>query len=247
MNQLYGTFCRVWAAGGQATFSTTSLEGIVTAKLEVKLGQPTRARPGAPPPHLRTAEAFAAQHQAPASGAARRPRHRGPSAKAKSRARAAAYQAAKAAAAAAQESESKSTPATPGPGEAPSTPAPNAPLASSKPLNVLPSPPASDGQRLVVSVGKGERLPSFSQLDGQNDAISSASSSAEVEDDIPLLVMGGVRGADCSFSKRYATPPARVRHPVRGLSRFDEARRDRKDVYMYVNAKSDYTWVSKPD
>ena len=138
LNQLYGTFCRVWAAGGQATFSTTSLEGIVTAKLEVKLGQPTRARPGAPPPHLRTAEAFAAQHQAPASGAARRPRHRGPSAKAKSRARAAAYQAAKAAAAAAQESESKSTPATPGPGEAPSTPAPNAPLASSKPLNVLP-------------------------------------------------------------------------------------------------------------
>ena len=219
----------------------------MTAKLEVKLGQPTRARPGAPPPHLRTAEAFAAQHQAPASGAARRPRHRGPSAKAKSRARAAAYQAAKAAAAAAQESESKSTPATPGPGEAPSTPAPNAPLASSKPLNVLPSPPASDGQRLVVSVGKGERLPSFSQLDGQNDAISSASSSAEVEDDIPLLVLGGVRGASCSFSKRYATPPARVRHPVRGLSRFDEARRDRKDVYMYVNAKSDYIWVSNPD
>ena len=48
LNQLYGTFCRVWAAGGQATFSTTSLEGIVTAKLEVKLGQPTHARPGAP-------------------------------------------------------------------------------------------------------------------------------------------------------------------------------------------------------
>ena len=123
----------------------------------------------------------------------------------------------------------------------------NAPLAAPKPLNDLPSPPASDGQRLVVSVGKGERLPSFSQLDGQNDAISSASSSAEVEDDIPLLVMGGVRGASCSFSKRYATPPARVRHPVRGLSRFDEARRDRKDVYMYVNDKSDYTWVSNPD
>ena len=228
--------------------TTTSSEGKVTAKLEIELGQPTGARPGAPPRHMSSAS----QHQAPASGAARRPRHRGPSAKAKSRARAAAYQAAKAAASvavvsAAQESESKSTPATPGPGEAPSTPAPNAPLASSKPLNVLPSPPASDGQRLVVSVGKGERLPSFSQLDGQNDAISSASSSAEVEDDIPLLVMGGVRGASCSFSKRYATPPARVRHPVRGLSRFDEARRDRKDVYMYVNDKSDYTWVSNPD
>ena len=118
--------------------------------------------------------------------------------------------------------------------KATSTPAPNALLAAPKPLNDLTSPPASDGQRLVVSVGKGERLPSFRQLDGQNDAISSASSSAEVEDDIPLLVMGGVRGASCSFSKRYATPPARVRHPVRGLSRFDEARRDRKDVYMYT-------------
>ena len=186
-----------------------------------------RARPGAPPPHLRTAEAFAAQHQAPASGAARRPRHRGPSAKAKSRARAAAYQAAKAAASvavvsAAQESESKSTPATPGPGEASSTPAPNVPLAAPKPLNVLPSPPASDGQRLVVSVGKGERLPSFSQLDGQDDAISS---SAEVENEIPVLVLGGVRGACSSFSKRYSAPPARVRHPVKGLATFDEARK----------------------
>ena len=59
--------------------------------------------------------------------------------------------------------------------------------------------------------------------------------------------MGGVRGASSSFSKRYATPPARVTHSVRGLLRFDEARCDRKDVYMYVNAKSDYTWVSNPD
>lgn len=231
--------------------TTTSLEGIVTAKLEVKLGQPTGARPGAPPPCLRTAKAFPFQHQAPASGAVRRPCHRGPAAKAKSRARAAAYQAAKAAAAvasvsAAQESESESTPATPGPGEAPSTPAPNAPLAAPKPLNILPSPPASDGQRLVVSVGRGERLPSFSQLDGQDDAISSPSSSAEVEDDIPVLVLGGVRGASCSFSKRYSAPPARVRHPVRGLVTFDEARRDRKDVFMYVNTSSDYTWVSNP-
>ena len=34
LNQLYGTFCRVWAAGGQATLTTTSLGGKVTAKLE---------------------------------------------------------------------------------------------------------------------------------------------------------------------------------------------------------------------
>ena len=230
--------------------TTTSLEGIVTAKLDVKLGEPTGARPGAPPPHLRTAKAFPSQHQAPASGAVRRPCHRGPSAKAKSRARAAAYQAAKAAAPAASvpaAQESESTPASPGPGEAPSTPAPNAPLAAAKPLNILPSPPASDGQRLVVSVGRGERLPSFSQLDGQDDAILSPSSSAEVEDDIPVLVLGGVRGASCSFSKRYSAPPARVRHPVKGLATFDEARRDRKDVFMYVDTKTGhYVWVSNP-
>ena len=217
----------------------------MTAKLEIELGQPSGARPGAPPRHMSSAS----QHQAPASGAAHRPCHRGPSAKAKSRARAAAYQAAKAAASAAavsavQESQSELTQASPGPGEAPSTPAPNAPLADSKPLNVLPSPPASDGQRLVVSVGKGERLPSFSQLDGQDDAISS---SAEVENDIPVLVLGGVRGADCSFSKRYSSPPARVRHPVKGLATFDEARRDRKDVFMYVlGTTGHYTWVSNP-
>ena len=26
LNQLYGTFCRVWVAGGQATLTTTSLD-----------------------------------------------------------------------------------------------------------------------------------------------------------------------------------------------------------------------------
>ena len=103
-------------------------------------------------------------------------------------------------------------------------------------LNILPSPPASDGQRLVVSVGRGERLPSFSQLDGQDDAISSPSSSAEVEDDIPVLVLGGVRGADCPFSKRYSlcttSKILRVSKSVKGLATFDEARRDRKEVFM---------------
>ena len=102
LNQLYDTFCRVWAAGGQATLTTTSLAGMVTAKLEVELGQPTAARPGAPPPHLRHASTFAsASSAAPAPGAARRPCHRGPAAKAKARARAAAHQAVKAAASAA--------------------------------------------------------------------------------------------------------------------------------------------------
>ena len=187
LNQLYGTFCRVWAAGGQATLTTTSLGGKVTAKLELELGQPTDARPGAPPPHLRTAKAFPSQREAPASGAARRPCHRGPAAKAKSRARAAAYQAAKADASSSAAQESESTPAPPESGGTPLTPAPNAPLEANKTLNILPSPPASDGQRLVVSVGKGERLPSFSQLDGQDDATLPSSPSVVGEEDIPEI------------------------------------------------------------
>ena len=79
--------------------TTSSLAGMVTAKLEVQLGQPTDARPGAPPPHLRHASSFASTSSAaPAPGATRRPCHRGPAAKAKARARAATHQAVKAAA-----------------------------------------------------------------------------------------------------------------------------------------------------
>ena len=61
------------------------------SKLELELGQPTDARPGAPLPYLRTAKAFPSQSRAPASGAARRPCHQGLADKSKSRARAAAY------------------------------------------------------------------------------------------------------------------------------------------------------------
>ena len=218
LNQLYDTFCRVWAAGGQATLTTTSLGGKVTAKLDIELGHPTDARPGAPPPHLRTAKAFSSQHGAPASGAARRPCHRGPAAKAKSRARAAAYQAAKAAAAAAsvssaQQTEPESTPSTPAPGEA------SAVQASSKPLNLLPSPPASDGRRLVVSVGKKERLPSFSQLDGQDDATLSSQTSAEVDDDI-IDINDDDRDAATPFCQKYKEPPSKLRHPMHGIGTF---------------------------
>ena len=220
LNQLYDTYCRVWAAGGQATLTTTtSLEGKLTAKLEIELGKPTDARPGAPSPHQRTA--FSSQCGAPASGAARRSCHRGPAAKAKSRARAAAYQAAKAAAAAAsaaQESESDSAPASPGSGGTPSTPASKAPLEAHKTLNILPSPPASDGQRLVVSVGRGERLPSFSQLDGQDDPTLPPSPSGDSsfmleEEDIPEVVCDyGVN----AFYTAFSTPPAKVRYPLPG-------------------------------
>ena len=40
LNQLYDTFCRVWAAGGQATLTTSSSEGRVTVKLELSWESP---------------------------------------------------------------------------------------------------------------------------------------------------------------------------------------------------------------
>ena len=43
LNQLYNTFCHVWAAGGQATLTTSSLDGKLTAKLEIELGESTGA------------------------------------------------------------------------------------------------------------------------------------------------------------------------------------------------------------
>ena len=172
------TYCRIWEAGGQASLTTSTEGGELKAKLEIQLGSPAAPRPGAP---STTSGHPAASH---------RPCHRGPAAKARSRARAAAYQAKKSAAATvsstataagSREASPSSAsqrrpllPASPGSGGSPST------SEDSKPLNILPSPPASDGQRLVVSVGRGERrLTSFSQLDGQDDSISPSPPSAD--------------------------------------------------------------------
>ena len=227
--------------------TTTSMEGIVTAKLEVKLGQASGARPGAPPPHLRTAKAFPFQHQAPASGAVRRPCHRGPAAKAKSRARAAAYQAAKAAAPAAsvpaaQESETVSTPDTPESGETPPAQATSAPSAAPKPLKLLPSPPASDGRRLVASVGRPERLPSFSQLDGQDDATLSSPTAAEVENDI--IDVGEAEPDGTPLCERFEVPPAKVRSskPAWGIGTFVRINSDSGN-FLYEFQNGDWVEV----
>ena len=231
--------------GGQATLTTTSLEGQVTAKLDIKLGHPTSARPGAPP---RTANALTSQHQAPVSGAAhRRPCHRGPAAKAKSRARAAAHQAAKAAAAAApvsssQQNETESSLASPAPGGAPLVQAPSAPLKARKPLNLLPSPPASDGQRLVVSVGRGGRLPSFSQLDGQDDATLSSPTAAEVDDDI--IDVGEAEPDGTPLCEKFEVPPAKVRSskPAWGIGTFVRINSDSGN-FLYEFQNGDWVEV----
>ena len=96
---LFDTFCRVWGAGGQATLTTTTKDGQVQANLELQLGHPAEARPGAPSKVQQ--RLFTGKSSAPPPGhpgVARRPRHRGPAARAKNCARAALHQAAKAAA-----------------------------------------------------------------------------------------------------------------------------------------------------
>ena len=83
----FDTYCRIWRAGGQASLTTSTKDGLVEANLKLQLGPPAAARAGAPPPSQRL---FSPSSSPGNPGAARRqPCHRGPAAKAKSRARAA--------------------------------------------------------------------------------------------------------------------------------------------------------------
>ena len=101
--RIFDTYCRVWGAGGQATLTTSTKGGLLTANLDIQLGPPTAACPGAPPPHLQRQTAWTSSSSSPTPtpghpGAGsrrhrRRRRHRGPAAKARSNARAASHQA----------------------------------------------------------------------------------------------------------------------------------------------------------
>ena len=93
---LLDTLCQVWGARGQATLTTTTKDGQVIANLELQLGHPADARPGAPSVQQRLSAGTSSAPPPGHPGAARRPRHRGPAAKAKNCARAALHQAAKA-------------------------------------------------------------------------------------------------------------------------------------------------------
>ena len=99
--RIFDTYCRVWKAGGQATLTTSTEGGLLKANLDIQLGWPSAACPGAPPPHLVRPTAWSSSPSstsAPGHSGARsclqrrRRRHRGPAAKARSNARAAAYQ-----------------------------------------------------------------------------------------------------------------------------------------------------------
>ena len=53
--QLFSTFNRVWGAGGAASLSLKTVDGKVSALLEVQLGPPADLRPGAPEAHQQAA------------------------------------------------------------------------------------------------------------------------------------------------------------------------------------------------
>ena len=97
--RLFDTFCRVWGAGGDATFTTSTQEGKLRVNLDIQLGSATAACPGAPTLRHQRPSAWTSTAPTSASGhpgagqRCRRRRHRGPAAKARSNARAAAHQA----------------------------------------------------------------------------------------------------------------------------------------------------------
>ena len=72
-----------------------------------------------------------------------------------------------------------------------------------------PSPPASSERRQVTVVGREKVLPSFTQLDGEEDV--SLLCAAEKEENI--IVMEETWFDDPPFSELYKVPPAKVRHP----------------------------------
>ena len=81
VHQLLSTFNWVRGAGGEASLSLKTVDGKVSAVLEVQLGPPTFPRPGAPEAHQRAAGGASQQP------GQRRRRHRGPGRKARDAAR----------------------------------------------------------------------------------------------------------------------------------------------------------------
>ena len=83
VHQLLSTFNRVWGAGGEASLSLKTVDGKVSAVLEVQLGPPASSRPGAPEAHQQAAGYVSQQ-----LGQRRhRRRHRGPGRQARDAAR----------------------------------------------------------------------------------------------------------------------------------------------------------------
>ena len=73
LHQLFSTFNRVWGAGGAASLSLKTVDGKVSAVLDVQLGPPADLRPGAPEVKSHAAGGVHQQR-----GQQQRRRHRGP-------------------------------------------------------------------------------------------------------------------------------------------------------------------------
>ena len=113
----------------------------------------------------------------------------------------------------------------------------SAPLAP--PLRLLPSPPPDSGRRQVLSCG--ERLPSFSNLDGAppssppctpslTPGISSNVAKEEEEEDLPELLLDyGVN----ALPEFYSTPPAKVRHMYHGIGTFQSINQSGQYCYDF--------------
>ena len=156
---LFDTYCRVWRAGGQASLTTSTKDGLVEANLKIQLGHPAAARAGAPPPQHRV---FSSSPSPGHPGAThRQPCHRGPAAKAKSRARAALHQAAKAVTASTREEASPSSALAVSP-DLPEGASPSHPNGASPP-SAQPTPD-SEGDLPLASTDPVEAPPASSTI-----------------------------------------------------------------------------------
>ena len=137
LNQLYSTFNRVWGSGGNASLTLRTVDGKVTALLEIQLWPPKDPRPGAQPEAGPEAAGIECQPLAQQ----RRRRHRGPGRQASDVARREAWRARR------QEH-------------------PPTHQAHSPPPPPPPPPPTAPPRQLIMVVRNRNSRASFSQLDG---------------------------------------------------------------------------------
>ena len=139
LHQLFSTFNRVWGAGGAASLSLKTVDGKVSATLEVQLGPPADLRPGAPVAQQQAAGGVNQQ-----LGHQHRRRQRGPGRQARDAARREAW----------RKRRQEAQPPLPVLQPQPPPPPP-------------PPPPAPSPRRLVTVVKEKTNRSSFCQLDGE--------------------------------------------------------------------------------
>ena len=140
LHQLFSTFNRVWGAGGDASLSLKTVDGKVSAMLEIQLGPPADLRPGAP-----EAQQQAAGDVNQQLGQQQRRRRRGPGRQARDAARRDAWRKRR------QEAQLP------------------LPVLQPLPPPPPPPPPAAPPRRLVTIVKEKTSRSTFSQLDGKEE------------------------------------------------------------------------------